>query len=524
MLVVAALAAAAALSLREARQADAQRQKAEGLIEFMLGDLRARLQPVGKLDVMDSLGEEALAYYARQPPTTDPDAQGRRARALHLLGEIAEQRGQLDAAAQRFQQAAQATAALLAHSPRDGQRVFDHAQSEYWLGFVDWRRGQLEAAETHFQRYLALARQLVQIAPQRDDWRTELAQAHHNLGVLYMGMARGQAAVAALQDSLRIWGSFARPGAALLLNQADTFGWLAVAQEAVGALDQALAARDAKLRLIERANAAQDQVDARATYLVAEAQHESGRVMLMLGRLAPARAQAAAAADAFQQLVAQDPANLNWLAGAAFARVGLAEAELALEHVEAARRQLQLAAPALRQLLQTDRSKAYWQIQLQGRWQVLQAEGAEAPQLPAALEDLQGFLRQARAWQEAGHQPDPPQSLVLARAQLLAGDLLARLHRPDEAAAHWQAAPALLQALADQGNPAARTLLAQVLLRLGLREQAQAWADQVEASAYRHPLYAGLQSQLAATASPLPAPAGRWPFPDPPRRNPRDVH
>src|SRR5690606_36295720 len=44
-------------------EAEQQRQEAEGLIEFMLTDLRTRLQGVGRLDVLESVNERALAYY-----------------------------------------------------------------------------------------------------------------------------------------------------------------------------------------------------------------------------------------------------------------------------------------------------------------------------------------------------------------------------------------------------------------------------------------------------------------------------
>ena len=40
-----------------------QRREAEGLVGFMLGDLKDKLEPIGRLDVLDSVGARALAYY-----------------------------------------------------------------------------------------------------------------------------------------------------------------------------------------------------------------------------------------------------------------------------------------------------------------------------------------------------------------------------------------------------------------------------------------------------------------------------
>ncbi|HEY6986352.1 MAG TPA: toll/interleukin-1 receptor domain-containing protein, partial [Rhodanobacteraceae bacterium] len=74
-------------ALRARSEAIAQRGEAEGLIEFMLGELRKKLEPVGRLDALDSVGERALAYYSKQDAgSLDADSLGRRARALHLIG------------------------------------------------------------------------------------------------------------------------------------------------------------------------------------------------------------------------------------------------------------------------------------------------------------------------------------------------------------------------------------------------------------------------------------------------------
>ncbi len=124
----------------------------------MRGDLRKKLQPVGRLDALDAVGERALAYYAAQEAShLDADALARRARALHLIGEIAELRGQAAEARQRFAEAARSTAELLARAPNDPQRVYEHAQSEFWLGSAAWRGGEVAEAQAAFQRYYALA-------------------------------------------------------------------------------------------------------------------------------------------------------------------------------------------------------------------------------------------------------------------------------------------------------------------------------------------------------------------------------
>ena len=62
MLFTSGLAYTAIEARDEARD---QRREAEGLIGFMLGDLREKLEPVGRLDVLDAVGARALAYYRK---------------------------------------------------------------------------------------------------------------------------------------------------------------------------------------------------------------------------------------------------------------------------------------------------------------------------------------------------------------------------------------------------------------------------------------------------------------------------
>jgi len=45
--------------------AELRREEAEGLIEFMLGDLRQELEPVGRLDLLTNVANRALEYYGQ---------------------------------------------------------------------------------------------------------------------------------------------------------------------------------------------------------------------------------------------------------------------------------------------------------------------------------------------------------------------------------------------------------------------------------------------------------------------------
>jgi len=53
------------VTLKSREIARRQRDETEALVAFMLGDLRGQLEPVGRLDVLDSVSAKVLAYYAK---------------------------------------------------------------------------------------------------------------------------------------------------------------------------------------------------------------------------------------------------------------------------------------------------------------------------------------------------------------------------------------------------------------------------------------------------------------------------
>ena len=198
-----AMGGLAAVALEARNEAQQQRRQAEGLIEFMLVDLRKTLEPVGRLDALDAVGQRALRYYSAQSTgQLDADSLGRRSRVLHLVGEVNDQKGDLGAALAVFQEAARSTGELLKRQPDNPQRIYDHAQSVYWLGDIAWRRGQIDEALRRFYAYKALADRLVAIDPGNDKWRAEVGYANSDLGSVFQENGRATEAVQAFDKSL----------------------------------------------------------------------------------------------------------------------------------------------------------------------------------------------------------------------------------------------------------------------------------------------------------------------------------
>ena len=347
-------------------EAETARKDAEGLVEFMLTDLRTRLNAVGRLDVLDSVGERALAYYdARDLGQADPDALGRRARAQLLVGEIDNLRGDLGPALKAYLAAAATTEEQLARDPRNPQRIFDHAQSVFWVGYIAWQRGDVLHAKQRFTQYHDYARQLLAIAPDKDEWQMELDFAYSNLGTLALDQGQAAAAEDYFRKSLAVSSRLAgkHPGDVdHVIAQGQSYAWLADALHRQAKVAAARAARLAELALYARFEVGQAD-NAVITNRRATALYRLAQIEIAAGELQEAVARAGAAVNAFDQLSADDPDNMEPADRASLAHAVLGEAYFHLGQAGQARATLQRSIEIAEQLVARDDSVAQWREQ-----------------------------------------------------------------------------------------------------------------------------------------------------------------
>lgn len=490
--VALALLAGAAAAWREAREAQQQQAQAESLIEFMLGDLSGKLKPVGRLDALDAVGARALDYYAAQNPSRlDAASLGRRARALHLIGEIDDQRGRLAEAAHRFAQADEATRALLLRHPRDPVHVFNHAQSAYWVGYMAWRRGQHAQAEQAFRRYLELAQTLVELQPGRTEARIEQAYAEQNLGVLQLETGRLADALDSFSRTWETWRAIQPPQPQLALEEANTLGWLALAQEESDQAALALQSQQAKLQALARVpDAGRDR---EAQYLAAVTHADIGRLRLRQGELAAAASSVGQAVGLLRELVQTEPEQVDWryMLGRVWAT--LAEIHLAGGALPAAREALAQARQQRDHLLAQAEPKPRWRLMLDGPVLGLSARLEPLGEPGPALAWLDGVL-QARL---ADGGLDPAERRVAASAALALGDGLQARGRTAQAQAAWRAGLQTLEPGLARGALPALALGGRLQLRLGQAQAAAAAAETLASSPYgRHPDVAALRAEL----------------------------
>ena len=165
------LAAMLVVALRARAEAEHQRAAAEGLVEYMLTDLRQKLIGVGRLDVMQAVNERALGYYRAQDGLGNlpPDSLDRRSRVIEALGEDDENKGRIEFAYAKYIELHRVTEALLAKDSSNPDRIFAHANSENRLALIETTRGNVAQGYLRFRNAKALLARLPRTTP-RPNW------------------------------------------------------------------------------------------------------------------------------------------------------------------------------------------------------------------------------------------------------------------------------------------------------------------------------------------------------------------
>jgi tetratricopeptide (TPR) repeat protein len=497
--VTSALAVAAVFARDEARD---QRREAEGLVGFMLGDLRDKLQPLGRLDVLDAVGERALRYYRGQDKASlSDDALAQRSKALTLIGEIAQTRGQLDAALQRYREALAGTAEALRRDPTNQQRIFDHAQNVFWVGYIAYQRGQKDDALRAFQGYKALADRLVALNPDKPEWRLERLYADTNLGIVQHDEGQDAAAAATFQRGLteiEALAASAPKDADYRTQLSQTLAYLADSFEGEGHFDEALAQRERQAELLQQ-DLRVDPANAALKRQIMTNHGVLGRLFASRGEVGEAQNHYRAASALADEIMRTEPGNTEWAQYGAATFLEIGELDAAQGQIDRAGAAARTGCDITERLIARDSSVVYWSNTLRGDCLALRARLALARGADAEAGSLAAQLA-AAARSELKRAPGSDARIALASAEMLQGQVAAASGQAAAARALWaQAAADWPQAGGQKPFDLARHA---VLLRLSGQPQAAAALDERLATmGYRHPEYLAAKQSLARLAS-----------------------
>ncbi len=316
MAAVLVMAVLVVVAIGARREAERQEAEAEGLIEFMLTDLRRDLRGVGRLDIMSTVNERALSYYVGQEARGGRSNPAVRARIDHTMGEDLLTRGDEAGALRLFRQAYAITTRLIAQSPRDPNVVFVHAQSEYWIGRVYELRQDWQATLRQYSRFEALTGTLIAIAPNNPDYMMQVGWAAIDLGNVQLSGIRDAAVAQRSYEKAVLWfgrAVQARPtDVSAQLAQANAYAWLADSFFNRAMWRQSLAARLRQFDLVEQVHRA-DPANLEYSFRLAAAQRAVSRSYFKTGDHIRARLHLFRAYDWSRDLMARDPRNSEWL-------------------------------------------------------------------------------------------------------------------------------------------------------------------------------------------------------------------
>ena len=320
----------AAIAARD--EADQRRGQAETLIGFMVGDLRDKLTPIGRLEILDDVSKQALAYFASLPADRLTDEElYQRSQALHQLGQIRQARADVPGALAAYEESLAQAQAVAERRPDNAKWQLGLGTSHFYAGDVKMRRGDLAAALAHFEAYKEIAERLVASDPNDVTFRLEQSYGHSNIAAIYQRQGNLRGAREQLERTVAIQEQLAKEkpaDAQLAASRANSLNRLAIVEDALGAYTTAAAtfARELSLYrvLLER-----DPRNATIRRRLAVGLNFRSATLRALGRPREAIQHLEDAARESEALVALDGANANWQRdlGVTLAALGRLETE-----------------------------------------------------------------------------------------------------------------------------------------------------------------------------------------------------
>lgn len=476
------------LDLRAARgEAERRRGQAEDLIAFMLGDLRERLTPVGRLEILDEVGAKALAYFDSLPREAQNDDElMRRARALSQIGEVRLAKGDAAGAIQALDESLALAERGVERQPARTDWLATLGATHFWIGYAHWNRNELEAALDQFNAYRAIAARMVHLEPGRAEWKLELAQAESNLGSVRQAQGRFPDAGRHFESAVALKRSLAEAepdNARWQRELATTISWLGENAYRQGRAREALTHYQTSSAVLARLTAAHPD-DTQSRFLQAIGHTHIGRILHHLGRAEEALAEQRQYRDLMQSLVAHDPLNAEWKRDLGVAHLSMAVQLIALDRRSEALSSASSSRALLSALLAGDDANADWRRALAWAENVTAAAELASRNYAAALAAARRGRTIIAPLKEGA--ADPAAARHRAENYLLEGAVFEALGQPARARAAWTSA---LEAIEPAAQESTRADLiwprAQALVRLGRHEDARASFAELASQEFR---------------------------------------
>jgi len=186
--------------------AEKRRAQAEDLIEFMLGDLRGKLEPVGRLDILDDVGARALEYMeSLRPEIMSAGELARNAKALNQLAEVRDGQGKIPAALELFGRSLKLVSEAVKREPKNVEALTVFGATHFWIGNGLQKQNKTDEALQHMREYMATGDTLAALDPRKQEYQLEKAKGHSAVAGLLEKKGRLPEAVQHYRTSLELY-------------------------------------------------------------------------------------------------------------------------------------------------------------------------------------------------------------------------------------------------------------------------------------------------------------------------------
>jgi tetratricopeptide (TPR) repeat protein len=472
----------------QAADARSYNERASSLIEFVITDLKRRLERYDSVGDVGPAAEETLAYFDSLRPLGMTDENLARYRdALQLAGDLRIRQGDYGAALSVYQESADVSSTLAQHRG-DARSWFDFGVAETAVGSGYWELGDVAAAAEYIEGAMPHYDRAAQLGADVFEFQHEYIVGLNNLGAVYTRLRQYERARERLRNALeRIDGLEGRTwddedAAAKLLNQrAEAVSWLTEITQLLGEFEAA--ARWHEIEIGIRRHQLSETGNPLVEQRLGDALEFVVKTTVATRDYAAATRSATEALAIFERLCDEDPDNLFWRHRLYRAQFMMANLELFSGDGTDAKALLDAAAAGFDAMLAEQPDQLPWRadrwavdlVRATRQWWRGDSTGAAALALPV--------LRQSAEYTEA-----EVANAKALEAYLHAAVLTAVTSRGEERAGTARDALTVLEAKGNATYSVFDGAYRAVLLRASGREaEAQSTWAKVTATGYRHP-------------------------------------
>jgi tetratricopeptide (TPR) repeat protein len=381
-LVVISLAGMAWYSNQQRNKAVKARQQAEGILEYLLYDLRDKLEPVGRLDIVHDVQKRVDEYY-RQLGLEERDANTLRNRggAFENEGDRLLAQGDLARALKAYREELAISQRLVVSDPSNAMWQRDLSLSHHKLGDVMQAQGDRSGALKTYRECQTILERLAVSDPSNAMWQRDLSLSQEKVGEVLLAQGDLSGALKAVRKAQSIHQRLAAADPSNPVWQND----LSLSQRRIGAVLKAQGDLGAALQAFREAQtimqrlALSDPSNTVSQRELAVGQGEIGDVLRAQGDLAGALRAFRETQTILQGLAAADLTNAGWQRDLSLGHLKIGDVLQAQGDLVGALKAFVDAQTIMQRLAVSDPSNVGWQdilsVSQERISDVLQAQG-----------------------------------------------------------------------------------------------------------------------------------------------------